>query len=515
MTEQECRNDFPITKPECRKKFPITYEESREAWPVTEKECVDGHLCPEPPDGPTDLTVKGLTPAGGVNLEWDPVEGSSEYRLCRCVTITAPTTTADDGCPVTGTKYKFTVSALVDGVLSQPSNEVEWTPPDVPVEDPDPPTNFTATTTAGERRITLKWEHDGLRLRSFTLERRVKGETQWRTVNANIGPDAREWADTGGLSLGVEYEYRIRAVGVHGESDPVTTTATIPYGTVPAPEIGAKSSASTTVITMDLIYPADYRKLLTGFVLEVSADHGTTWNEFAGRWTTDPGATEMTVNRLLPDTMYWFRVKGILAAGGFTPVSVHREYSTYPADLTAVTGLVVDDLNQTSVDLHWNGERAATGYEVTLYDGETVTAGPQTTPNTWIKLPLEAGKSYRAEVRAVRPPLKSDPVEIRFATAAATPPPTNLQVSNVYIENWNVRVRWTDPVQDAAYLVLLIKNGETVPTRSRYGCSGSGGVTLPNVPGGTYTVQVRTEVSADRKSEWLVKLNHVVPNTPP
>ncbi|BDT39539.1 fibronectin type III domain-containing protein [Streptomyces yaizuensis] len=510
-TKEQCRDLYPISFEESRAAWPVTYPESRDKFPVTAQECRDGHLC-DLTDGPLNLDLESTT-EGTATLTWDALDGSTEYRLYRSFSAGTATTTTD-GCAVAGTTYAYTVTGTVDGAETAPSNEVRWTPPAEPHPEPDQVTNFRAAAEDGVRRVELSWEHTGERLAYFWLERRKSGETQWRTVNRNLGPEARTWTDILALEVGVAYEYRIRAIGHGGESDPVTTTVTIPAGELPAPDLGAKSSSTTTSITMDLGYPDDYRALIAGFVVEMREDEQSPWERLEGPWETDPQTGEITVTGLVADLTYQFRVAPKKQDDTLGPWSAVREYATKAPSLMTPENLVVDNFNQQVADLHWDGNPGASGYTIRLYRGGNLIDSVETT-NTFITLPMQPDGTYRAEVTATRGGQESAPATVEWVTAGATPQPTGLTASNVWITGWDIRVRWNDPVADAAYLVTATKDGDSQPTRSRFGCSGSGGISLRNMPAGTYTIRVRTEIDEHRESAWTEKTGHVVPEGPP
>jgi hypothetical protein len=513
-SKEECRLLYPISFEESRDAWPVTKDEARDKFPVTTEDCVDGGLCPEPPDGPNNFALVSEDNTSAT-FTWDAVDGAAKYRFCRCIEVTTLTNT--DGCLVEGTAYHYTVSGILDdGTVTGPSNEIVWVPPNDPEQPPPPVTDFTAETTSGVYRITLNWQHTGERVKSFHLERRRTTETQWRLVARNIAPDARQWVDASGLSAGVDYVYRIRAVGTYGESTPVTVSVRIPLDKAPAPFLGRCTIAETTTsLTTYLDYTDPERLAITGFKVEIRADGEEEWTDVPGSWNTDPQATNVTATGLQARTSYEMRAQA-LADPPTAPSdwSTVRLYETALPPLVAPPNLFVDSRTQHSVDLHWDGVVGARQYRVTLVkDGVNQT--PVTTMGTWISLELEPSSSYRALVVAERADLEGPASEVSFNTAAATPKPTNMMVTNVYIDSWNVRVRWKDSVQNGAYLVELIKEGDSEPTRTQYGCSGEAGVTLANIPGGRYTVQVRAEVTEFSKSEWTVKTGHVVPNTPP
>lgn len=67
---------------------------------------------------------------------------------------------------------------------------------------------------------TLTWDHDGLLLGNWRVERRVAGVGVYGNVSGNLPASARSYTDNG-VSHGTAYDWRVIALNQYGESPPV------------------------------------------------------------------------------------------------------------------------------------------------------------------------------------------------------------------------------------------------------------------------------------------------------
>ena len=175
-----------------------------------------------------------------------------------------------------------------------------------PLERPSEPTGFVAS--AGNTQVWLRWDDpgDGTITGWRYWIREGRGRTEWRDVPGS-GADTTSHRVTG-LSNGIEYRFRVRAVNEAGEgphSDPLRVT---PRAALPAKPAGFAVASGEGEVVLGWDDPLDAS--ITGY--RYSVDGGTTWIDVAG---SGPGTTAHAVGDLSSIMAYVFAIRAVNAEG--------------------------------------------------------------------------------------------------------------------------------------------------------------------------------------------------------
>ena len=187
-------------------------------------ESVDSRLTPPG-------NVSAFPGNGRVKLTWSPVDGADGYRVYRAVNgvwqqtpIASTTATSHTSSSlVNGTSYSFTVAAFTKVGAGPSSLSVTVTP----LASPQ-----AITSTAGDRRINLKWEPTA-GATSYVVYRKMSGEPEFQEIA--VGVTAPVFVDFN-LSPGTRYQYQVRAISAGTESELSERASAIPFG-APDPDI--------------------------------------------------------------------------------------------------------------------------------------------------------------------------------------------------------------------------------------------------------------------------------------
>ena len=178
------------------------------------------------PGIPTGLT--GTAGNATVTLSWNTVSGATAYSVEYRAGTSGDWTLHSDSIVVNG----VTVSGLTNSQSYQfrvraenPTGNSDWTTPisRTPVAPPVPGVPRTLTATAGDEQVTLRWGGVA-HANSYTVEFRSGTSGSW-SVRSNI---VVVFYVVSELTNSQSYQFRVKAVGTHGESGYTTIVSATP-----------------------------------------------------------------------------------------------------------------------------------------------------------------------------------------------------------------------------------------------------------------------------------------------
>ena len=353
--------------------------------------------------------TKRLAPTGlratrvsrtGVDMVWDPQPGVSTYWVYG-LDRALPRSGAE--LQLTGLEagetYEFQVVSRINNVESERSGVLTVTTP-----NPMGPAGLETET--GPTAVTLSWEAgsgagswsgpggSGRQELTYKVDRRSPAGTGDFALLAET-LTGLSYEDTG-LTPETEYEYRVRTTveisgfTLHSRS-PSTLTVRTPR---PAPQnlVAAAASSVSVGLSWDAVPGA------AGYEFRWSPD-GTTWGdpESAGTGTSHEHPD------LNPQTRYHYEVRVAAMVGMDDPPWSDPDDATTEA-LGTPTGLAVDMVMSSSVELSWDAVPAAGSYELerTASGGSPEELAVSGTSRADTGLMAKTGYSYRVRSVLVR-----------------------------------------------------------------------------------------------------------------
>ncbi|MFN3648483.1 MAG: fibronectin type III domain-containing protein [Armatimonadota bacterium] len=279
------------------------------------------------------------------------------------------------------------------------------------------PRDLTATAVSATE-VELNWVDQSAGESGFEIERRTEttGFTRIATTAANV----ERFRDTG-LTPGVRYTYRVRAVGLRATSA-YSNEASVETASGPpsAPDQLQAEAVSSTSISLTW---RDTSANESGFRIERKTGNGS----FTQVATVDANVTSYLDTGLSPGTRYTYRVRAVNAAGS-SAFSNEASATTSSAPPPAPDRLAARALSSRRVELTWRDRSTnEESFEVErrLENGtfQRVAVLP---PNTtrYEDQGLEPETVYFYRVRAVNaggPSAYTD--EVRVETLSPPPPP--------------------------------------------------------------------------------------------
>lgn len=288
----------------------------------------------------------------------------------------------------------------------------------------------TPSTVPSAGAVTLAWsppsDDGGAPVNDYVVQMSTDAGATWSTVAD--GTSAVTGAIVTGLTNGTSYMFRVAArnhVGT-GSFSSASTHAT--PRTVPGVPDAPAASASDGSVSLSWVAPSDGGAPIVDYVVQVSADDGTTWSTVLDGVAT---ATELVVGDLDNGTAYVFRVAAVNAAGEGTPSAASAP--TTPFGLPGVTGPLSGSAGDARVTLTWSAPADDGGSPVLDYvvewtaDGSTwtmFTDGVATSTGTTVT-GLSNGTAYSFRIAAVnaagRGPVTTTPVPLTPRTVPGAP----------------------------------------------------------------------------------------------
>ena len=256
------------------------------------------------------------------------------------------------------------------------------------VDKLDKPTGFTASSVTSSE-ISLKWNKNTI-AEGYVLEK--KDGTKWVPIKstANTSDTSHK---VSGLKAGTAYSFRLKNY-IEGLSSEYATlnVNTRPYKTV-GMKCGGKTSDSITL---------QWDKNTSASGYELQKYDGSKW--VAIKTLTSNTDTSFTVTNLAPSTTFQFRLRAYKDFGSaksyseFTGLNVTtRPYTT--------TGLKCSSKTNVSINLQWNKNTSASGYELQKYDGskwETIKTFTSISDTSFNVTGLKASTTYKFRLRAYK-----------------------------------------------------------------------------------------------------------------
>ena len=256
------------------------------------------------------------------------------------------------------------------------------------VDKLDKPTGFTASSVTSSE-ISLKWNKNTI-AEGYVLEK--KDGTKWIPIKstANTSDTSHK---VSGLKAGTAYSFRLKNY-IEGLSSEYATlnVNTRPYKTV-GMKCGGKTSDSITL---------QWDKNTSASGYELQKYDGSKW--VAIKTLTSNTDTSFTVTNLAPSTTFQFRLRAYKDFGSaksyseFTGLNVTtRPYTT--------TGLKCSSKTNVSINLQWNKNTSASGYELQKYDGskwETIKTFTSNADTSFNVTGLKASTTYKFRLRAYK-----------------------------------------------------------------------------------------------------------------
>ena len=302
---------------------------------------------PEVPVAPSDLIVEVMSQSV-MQLSWtDNANNEDGYVVqislngstwANIATISTPNVNSYISTGLTsGTKYFYRIYAYNTGGNSEYIIESATTLPSIPVA----PNGLSATVSG--LNITLNWLDNANNEDGYKLERSLYGSKTFEEI-AMLSSNVTTYEDTD-LPSGTEYEYRVRAYNIAGNS---TYSNIIQVTTMNAPDaplefVGFADNQNGYIEFMwsDLTDE-------TGYILERSSDGGSTWSELANIAADEFSYKDYTAT---PGVSYSYRIKGYNAVGDGAYSSVLE--LGLPGVPDAPTNLTATTAGSTQINLTW------------------------------------------------------------------------------------------------------------------------------------------------------------------
>ena len=253
----------------------------------------------------------------------------------------------------------------------------------------DKPTGFAASSVTSSE-ISLKWNENTM-AEGYVLEK--KDGTNWVPIMSTANTSDTSYK-VSGLKAGTAYSFRLKAY-IEGLSSEYATlnVNTRPYKTV-GMKCGGKTSDSITL---------QWDKNTSASGYELQKYDGSKW--VAIKTLTSNTDTSFTVTNLAPSTTYKFRLRAYKSFG-----SVAKSYSEFTAlNVTTrpytTTGLKCSSKTNVSINLQWDKNTSASGYELQKYDGskwETIKTFTSNADTSFNVTGLKASTTFKFRLRAFK-----------------------------------------------------------------------------------------------------------------
>ena len=359
---------------------------------------------------------------------------------------------------------------------------------------------------AGDGQVELSWRapanNGGSAIIDYIIQYSVNSGASWTTFNDGTSPSTS--ATVTGITNGVPYQFRVSAVNAQGTGAtsnvaPATPTVTVqPVITAPGAPTSLSATAGDAQVTLTWSAPADSgSSAITNYIIEQSADGGTTWVDSTPVTST---GTTVTVTGLTNDILYQFRVSAtnVQAPGaasdvvGATPTSSAQQGTETVITAPGVpTGLSATPGNGI-VTLSWTAPADTGSSAIISYTIQQSTNGiawvdstPATaTGLTQIVTGLTNGQAYQFRVNATNSELTGD----ASATVSATPDASVSTVPGapIYPSFWitddatEVRLFWDVPASDGGSAITSYKPQYKIATATSW-TDGPTGLSIPAI----------------------------------
>ena len=338
-----------------------------------------------------------------------------------------------------------TVVAALFGLLSSTSVAASTPlvpPPGSPAAPgaptkPGAPTGLKATAN-GSSEINLTWTAaaatGGIAIKSYTVER-SRNNKDW-SFKGTVDASQTSFSDTGGLTAGGTYYYKVKATNVNNQDGAWSASAhatTTGPGAPGAPWGLTATPQSSSVIEISWRRPSTGTSAIEQYEIEVAVNKGD-WSFLA---ILDDASTTYDHGNLAEGTTYSYHVRA-KNKSGWGPWSAEVSTETQIAGTPgAPRGLTANPTDSSTIVLTWirptsQGQSAITAYEIDVSaDGGTnwsLWAVLPSTVTTFTHRGLNARTTRRYRVRARNTQGLGAPAYVTATTLSAAKPgaPRNL-----------------------------------------------------------------------------------------
>lgn len=407
--------------------------------------------------GNQQVTVTWNAPSddGGTPLTDYQIRYSSDSGSNWSEAVAVGATFADRSFAVTGLTngltYIFEVAAVNNrgaGAWSSASSGV------VPATVPDAPTDVSGV--RGVESVALSWTAPattgGDAVTNYLIDATTDAGENWTQV-ASVGSNSTSKNITG-LTNGVGYQFRVKAVNKAGTGSPSSTSATVTPATAPQPPTSVSGTRGDQQVSLTWTAPVNNGgAAITNYLVHYSTNGGSTW---ADPISTGSSTASYTVTGLTNGTSYVFEVAAVNTADPSTSAYSDPSAGVRPAALPGAPTDVAGVSGNASVALSWAAPSADGGETITDYaiyfssnsgtDWTPVTKSASTS-TTYTVTGLTNGTSYIFRVASVNVVGESTPSASSSAIVPATAPgqPTNVVGTT---QNQAVDLSWTAPASD-------------------------------------------------------------------
>jgi predicted phage tail protein len=332
-----------------------------------------------------------------------------------------------------GTEYTFSVRAINDLGFG-PEASVKATPATIP----SAPQSFEVV--AGDGQVILSWLAPVSDGGSPILRYEVQKDTnEWLMASSNTGHIFS------GLTNGVTYSFKVRAVNAVGSTETTSREATPSAApSIPSAVQNLVAISGNSSVTLTWSAPASNgNSEIIFYQVRVGG----------GNWIRSTSSTEYVFNNLNNGTEFLFQVQAVNDVGPGIIASIRATPATTP-NAIAATSLELVVSNKT-VLLSWtapyDGGSPITKYQVAMTTGSE-------TPNNWLDVlttsytftELTNGTTYYFYVRAVN---AIGPGEALSRSAVPTSVPDAVTDFMVSVTRYRARLTWLPPLSNGGQVV--------------------------------------------------------------
>jgi titin len=258
-----------------------------------------------------------------------------------------------------GTSYVLRTAALNNagqGAWSVSSSAA------TPYAAPSAPTALTGT--SQDAQVALTWAApaaNGAAITDYVIQYSADSGSSW--IGFSDAASATNSAVVAGLQNGTSYVLRVAAVNAAGQGAWSLASAPVTPATAPIAPLGVTGAASNAQVALSWWAPtSDGGAAITDYVIQFSANAGSTWSTFADGSSS---TTAATITGLQNGTSYVFRVAAVNTAG----TSIWSEISATITPFTTASAPValVGATGNAQVALGWSAPLSNGGAAITDY----------------------------------------------------------------------------------------------------------------------------------------------------
>jgi titin len=391
-------------------------------------------------------------------------------------TVLAPTSPITVQELTNGTDYRVQIRARNELGVGPASSATTLTP----ARAPDAPT--IANIARGNTTLTVAYTlgangGDAISDVEYTLD---NGTTWLQQSSAS----AQSPLTITGLTNGVSYSVKLRAVNSQGAGDDSAASTGMPAGVPSAPTITSitRGNASATVV---FNLGATNGAAISN--IEYSIDNGNTWT------TRSPASdiSPLTLSNLVNGTSYGVRVRSLNAMGTSSPSTSFSVTPAAPPEAPTITSVIGEDSRAVVAFVpNGDGGDAITNYAYSTNNGATwTTLSPSSTQSPIVIPSLTNGTTYNVRLRAINTVSESEP----STTSAVMPsgPPLAPTITSITGSNQSLEIAFTPGGNGGAPV-----SGYQISTDGGSTWTTATGTTSPLsisglVNGASYTVAIR------------------------